>query len=393
MCTIQQFLAVRAERGERGADRDEPRVEARLTPAGHGVRPSHRERAHAPRVEHREDQQRAELEGGLEVGGDGERGPSMQLEGTTSRERARLQWPSLAVQALAAHRLPPSMRVPRRPLLHASGRPRLTALAVSCDAAAQAHGIVGKADLPIPVWLFSWAAAIVLVVSFVALSTLWRTPQLQQRAPPPARAALPRGARVGSAGAFGVGLFALVLYSGFAGAQVAQRELLGDVHLRDLLGRAAGGERAVRRHVRGVQPVAVVCAGARLGRAGALAPRASLAAPPLRYPRAAGRCGRRSRASSASRGWSSCTSNRDEPSTAGGAVARLLPGDARRDAAVRGRGVERAGGRLRRLLQSALAALGAGVATSEGYLCLRRPLSGLPEPARSRPARSRWCAR
>ena len=35
---------------------------------------------------------------------------------------------------------------------------------------ASAHGIVGRADLPIPVWLFSWTAAIVLVVSFVALS-------------------------------------------------------------------------------------------------------------------------------------------------------------------------------------------------------------------------------
>ena len=42
-------------------------------------------------------------------------------------------------------------------------------------------GIVGKADLPIPVWLFSWAAAIVLVVSFVALSALWMTPQLQEQ--------------------------------------------------------------------------------------------------------------------------------------------------------------------------------------------------------------------
>src|SRR5579863_241495 len=46
-------------------------------------------------------------------------------------------------------------------------------------AGAQAHGIVGRADLPIPVWLFSWAAAVVLVVSFVALSALWRSPQLQ----------------------------------------------------------------------------------------------------------------------------------------------------------------------------------------------------------------------
>ena len=52
-------------------------------------------------------------------------------------------------------------------------------LTLAFPASAQAHGIVGKADLPIPVWLFSWTAAIVLVVSFVALSTLWRTPQLQ----------------------------------------------------------------------------------------------------------------------------------------------------------------------------------------------------------------------
>src|ERR1700759_474118 len=52
-------------------------------------------------------------------------------------------------------------------------------LALALPASADAHGIVGKADLPIPVWLFSWTAAIVLVVSFVALSTLWRTPQLQ----------------------------------------------------------------------------------------------------------------------------------------------------------------------------------------------------------------------
>lgn len=84
---------------------------------------------------------------------------------------------------------------------------------------AQAHGIVGRADLPIPVWLFSWTAAVVLVVSFVALSTLWRTPQLQsehRRALFALPAAIPW---LGSA--IGVGLFALVLYSGFAGAQVA----------------------------------------------------------------------------------------------------------------------------------------------------------------------------
>ncbi len=114
-----------------------------------------------------------------------------------------------------------------------------TLLILALPASAEAHGIVGKADLPIPVWLFSWTAAIVLVVSFVALSTLWRTPQLQSERRRPLRgrssaekqagdaAATVAPARVASAtalevlaGTLGVALFALVLYSGFAGAQV-----------------------------------------------------------------------------------------------------------------------------------------------------------------------------
>ena len=96
----------------------------------------------------------------------------------------------------------------------------LSVVALALPADALAHGIVGKADLPIPVWLFSWTAAIVLVVSFVALSTLWMRPQLQE---PHLRRlfTLPRMLEwLGSL--VGVGLFALVLYSGFAGAQVAQ---------------------------------------------------------------------------------------------------------------------------------------------------------------------------
>src|SRR5271156_5360644 len=109
------------------------------------------------------------------------------------------------------------MRVPRgRLLLSLAGVLGLVTLAL--PASAQAHGIVGKADLPIPVWLFSWAAAIVLVISFVALSTLWREPPLQDeharalfRLPPPLE---------WLASLVGLGLFALVLYSGFAGAQV-----------------------------------------------------------------------------------------------------------------------------------------------------------------------------
>src|SRR5580704_5917620 len=111
------------------------------------------------------------------------------------------------------------MRAPsRRTLAVLLGAQGLVELAL--PASADAHGIVGKADLPIPVWLFSWAAAIVLVVSFVALSTLWMTPQLQD----PARRRrlfVPRPLEW-LASAAGVGLFALVVYSGFAGAQVTQ---------------------------------------------------------------------------------------------------------------------------------------------------------------------------
>ena len=58
-------------------------------------------------------------------------------------------------------------------------------------------------------WLFSWAAAIVLVVSFVALSVLWTRPQLQSEQP---RAAVSDLAPVvdGSSSLLGVAVFALV---------------------------------------------------------------------------------------------------------------------------------------------------------------------------------------
>ncbi len=105
-------------------------------------------------------------------------------------------------------------------------RPRVLALGAGCGAialafpaAASAHGIVGRADLPIPVWLFSWAAAIVLVVSFVALSALWTSPQLQEQRLRPLFKMPPLAQWLASL--LGLALFALVLYSGFAGAQVA----------------------------------------------------------------------------------------------------------------------------------------------------------------------------
>jgi hypothetical protein len=53
-----------------------------------------------------------------------------------------------------------------------------------------AHGIGGVRDLPVPESYFFTTAAVVLVVSFVALGALWRRPQLERRV---AGRPLPRG--------------------------------------------------------------------------------------------------------------------------------------------------------------------------------------------------------
>ena len=47
-------------------------------------------------------------------------------------------------------------------------------------AVAEAHGLAQRPPLPIPQWLFAWAAAAVLVISFFALAVLWPTPRLEQ---------------------------------------------------------------------------------------------------------------------------------------------------------------------------------------------------------------------
>ena len=88
-----------------------------------------------------------------------------------------------------------------------------------------AHGIVGRSDLPIPEWLFGWAAAVVLVVSFVALAVLWPEPRLQDGGfrPFPAvvsRVLLSRPSEV-LCGAIGVFLLGLTTWSGLSGVQAA----------------------------------------------------------------------------------------------------------------------------------------------------------------------------
>lgn len=91
-------------------------------------------------------------------------------------------------------------------------------------AAASAHGLVGKSDLPIPRWLFAWAAAIVLVASFVALATLWPKARFQA-APERAVGCYPRWLEP-ICGTLGVGLLAGVVYAGLAGHQEATANVL-----------------------------------------------------------------------------------------------------------------------------------------------------------------------
>lgn len=85
-----------------------------------------------------------------------------------------------------------------------------------------AHGLVGRSDLPIPEWLFGWGAAVVLVVSFVALAVLWPEPKLSRasRRPLPglSRVVLSRPVDL-LCGLAGVLLLGLTIYSGLEGSQ------------------------------------------------------------------------------------------------------------------------------------------------------------------------------
>jgi hypothetical protein len=86
---------------------------------------------------------------------------------------------------------------------------------------AHAGGLIGRSDLPIPEWLFGWAAAMVLVISFVALAILWPEPKLEGDRWRP----LPGGGALGSrvveivCGAIGIGLLGAVVYTGLEGTQ------------------------------------------------------------------------------------------------------------------------------------------------------------------------------
>lgn len=90
-----------------------------------------------------------------------------------------------------------------------------------------AHGVGGRGDLPLPLWMFSWAASIALVLSFIALGFLWTQPKLAALASRPEHS-------IGVAGravvivlrALALALYLTALTAGFWGTDDPARNLL-----------------------------------------------------------------------------------------------------------------------------------------------------------------------
>jgi hypothetical protein len=90
-------------------------------------------------------------------------------------------------------------------------------------ATADAHGLVQREQLPIPQWLFAWAAAAVLVISFFALAVLWPQPRLERDS----WRSMPGGRLIASefvqaaCGTIGVILLVVTIVAGYAGSGTA----------------------------------------------------------------------------------------------------------------------------------------------------------------------------
>ncbi len=90
-----------------------------------------------------------------------------------------------------------------------------------------AHALIVKQDLPIPAWLFAWAASIVLIASFFALSVAWRRPRFEDERWRPsaggfssALLSLPVQVLCGALGCF---LLGVAVYSGLRGTEAPDR--------------------------------------------------------------------------------------------------------------------------------------------------------------------------
>lgn len=87
-----------------------------------------------------------------------------------------------------------------------------------------AHGLGERADLPLPGWLFAWAAAIVLALSFFLFASFWQSPKLEVSVPR-ARFRIPRF--VGAlCGIIGIAVLVGLVYAGFAGENDASTNIV-----------------------------------------------------------------------------------------------------------------------------------------------------------------------
>ena len=130
------------------------------------------------------------------------------------------------------------------------------------------HALIGRKDLPIPEWLFAWAATLVLLVSFAILSVAWHRTRFEETGWRPVRPGLSRAlinpATEVLAGALSVLLLVVVVWSGLTGIEAPDRNFsvsfafvtvwLGVVGASVLLGdvfRAFNPWRAIARAVGG----------------------------------------------------------------------------------------------------------------------------------------------
>lgn len=116
--------------------------------------------------------------------------------------------------------------------LPATATAALTSAAVAVGAllfpeAADAHGLIGRSDLPLPTWLLFWGAAMLLIGSFAALVLAWREPKLEgdswRQAGGRISALVLNPATELLAGLFGVAMLLLVVYSGLNGVDAPDR--------------------------------------------------------------------------------------------------------------------------------------------------------------------------
>ena len=90
-----------------------------------------------------------------------------------------------------------------------------------------AHALASRQDLPVPAWLFAWAASLVLIVSFFALSAGWRAPKFEEERRRPLGESLSRvltGTPIqGLCGLGGRLLLVVAVYAAFAGTEAPDR--------------------------------------------------------------------------------------------------------------------------------------------------------------------------